>query len=264
MESRHEILKFALELSGKAGNFLRHRFYAKKIYSKRKGPDELGTPADRESEELIRGLIEKRDPRSGICGEEYGLTRPQAANWWCIDPLDGTTNFIRGIPFFSVSIAYFEKGVPTVGVVYEPVQRLLYYAEKGKGAFYQRQPMKRDRDVALSRGHSPFILYSLNLGRGGRAPAWFKKWGERAKLRNLGSMALQLCYVAHGALDFCVSDRAHLWDIAAGAVILQESGGKLVGFDKKPVFPLKRSCQEIAKGRLPFVAAGKFHASKLK
>lgn len=265
MESRREILKLALEMSEKAGNFLRRHFYSKKIFSRKKGGEGLLTPSDRESEEIIRGILEKKDPRSGICGEEYGLTRPKAQNWWCLDPLDGTTNFVRGIPFFSVSIAYCEKGIPVVGVVYEPIQKLLYYAIRGGGAFYQRHPLKSQRSPLYSSGGAmPITLFSMNLGYGTKLPGWFKKWGEHSKLRNLGSMALQLCYVADSVLDFCVSDRAHLWDIAAGALILEESGGRLVGFDKKPLFPLREPWPKIAARRFPFVAVGHSHISKIK
>lgn len=253
MESRREILKLALDVGEKAGRFLRRHFRAKRIVARKKGEDLL-TPADRESEELIRAELEKKDPSSGICGEEYGISRPKAANWWCLDPLDGTTNFIRGIPFFSVSIAYFENGAPVVGVVVEPVHEIVYTAIKGRGAFVQGRPIAGDRQIQFKKGESPVLLYTLNVGYRVKPPAWIGRRLSHAKLRNLGSMALQLCYVAHGTLDYCVSDRAHLWDIAAGALVLQESGGKLVDFDRKPIFPLHHPWSHVSKKRLPFIA----------
>lgn len=259
MGARKEILDLAIEVSIRAGAYLKKRFYSKKKASRKKQSDEWSTPSDLESEELIRKFLSKRDSDSGVLGEEYGWTQPDASNWWCIDPLDGTSNFIRGIPYFSVSIAYMEKGMPTVGVVYDPIQQVFYCAQKGKKAYWMQGQTKKPLSPKNS---SPLILHSLNMSSKGSVPGWGKKLLQTAKLRNFGSMALQLSSVAQGTIDYCVSDRAHLWDIAAGGLILRESGGKLLDFKQKELFPIqKTNFLDKSAAVVPFVAISR---SRLK
>jgi len=259
MKSRSEILKIALAVSLKAGAYLRKSFYTNKKFFRKKGTNEWQTPADLESEERILKYLEKKDPTSGILSEESGWIRPKAKNWWCVDPLDGTSNFIRGIPYFSVSIAYFESGVPTVGVVYDPMRKQVYTAQKGKGAFFQNKRINIKKN-GKKADIDFFTLFAMNMSSRSKIPSWLKKSIQGAKLRNFGSLALQLCYVAQRNLDFCFSDSAHIWDIAAGEVILAESGGKLLHFSKKGILPIKKSSFLLTPSRVvPFVAINKSH-----
>lgn len=260
MAGRKEILKLAVAISKKAGHFLRRRFYDKKKWSRKQGTNEWLTPSDIESEELIRNFLSKHDPKSGILGEEWGWSQPDAANWWCIDPLDGTSNFIKGVPYFSVSIAYMEKGIPTVGVVYDPVSRDIFTAEKGKKAFFNQVPLNLKRDKK-PLSESPFFL-SYNMSLKGKVPSWVSGRFKTAKLRNFGSMALQLSYAGRGLIDCCVSDQAHIWDIAAGGLVLSEAGGRLYNFSKKPFFPVhKKTFIKNPASVTPFVAEGKIHSA---
>ncbi len=252
MGTKKAILDLALEVSTQAGAYLKKRFYTKKEASQKENTDEWSTPADLESEERIRKFLEKQDPQSGVLGEEYGWTRPDAPNWWCLDPLDGTSNFIRGIPYFSVSIAYLEKGMPTVGVVYDPIQQIFYCAQKGERAYSMQGKSKK---YLSPTNRSPLVLYALNISRKGKVPPWGAKRVQTAKLRNFGSMALQLCAVAQGNIDYCISDRAHLWDIAAGGLILKETGGGLFDFKQKSLLPIEKELFLDEPGKVvPFVA----------
>ncbi len=252
MGQRKDILDLAIKISQKSGAFLKKKYMSKKQATLKNQSDEWSTPADLESEELIRRYLEKNDPKSGVLGEEYGWTRPDASNWWCIDPLDGTSNFIRGIPYFSVSIAYMEKGIPTVGIVYNPLDQSYYYAEKGKSAYLKQG---RNKKKLIPKNRSPLVLHSLNLSKKGSVPQWGQKLVATAKLRNFGSMALQLSYVAQGTVDYCISDRAHIWDIAAGGLILQEARGKILNFNKKSLFPIqKNNFLDESNQVVPFVA----------
>ena len=178
-----------------------------------------------------------------VLGEEMPEAEQQAA-WnagkkglWCIDPIDGTSNFVAGIPYFAISVAYLEHGRRMLGVVYDPVAGECFYAERGKGAFLDGVPLPVRTPVAQLRramaGIEPKRLPKSLIAR-------LVAEHPYASLRNLGASALDWCYVAAGRFDVYVHGKQKLWDYAAGALILEEAGGMLSclegAFDDGPVW----------------------------
>jgi myo-inositol-1(or 4)-monophosphatase len=201
-----------------------------------KADDSMVTEADVAIQSWLEDEIAAAFPDDGILGEE-GLSksrlRPGAHFVWVLDPVDGTNNFGRGIPGFAVSIGVLRAGMPFAGAVYDPVSAQLFTACAGHGA---RLNGRRLRVEAAVPG--PRSLFSIRSPFAGDVPGYVRQWLGRYRLRRFGSTALQLCYVAAGALAFVHDHRASLWDIAGAAVVLEEAGGVLTAPDGGPLFPV--------------------------
>jgi myo-inositol-1(or 4)-monophosphatase len=194
-----------------------------------------------EADEATQKALESALPRIIKCpvlGEEM-TEKQQRAAWdageqglWCIDPIDGTSNFVAGIPYFAISVAYLENHQRKLGVVYDPVADECFYAERGKGAFLDGEPLPIRTPVNELRramaGIEPKRLSKKLIAKMMADPPY-------ASLRNFGASALDWCYTAAGRFDVYVHGNQKLWDYAAGALILEEAGGKLSrlegGFD---------------------------------
>lgn len=190
------------------------------------------TQADTRSEEKIISIIKDNFPDHTIKGEESGISNEGSKYVWVVDPLDGTTNFVTGIPFFSVSIALAEVEKVRVGVVYDPVHDELYSAEAGKEVRLNNSPIKVSGTSDLSAsmiGHTrPSAMKKSFAGL-------FSKVEVQTRTpKILGSTALQLCYVASGKLDASFTFSPRPWDFAAGALIVEEAGGKVTDYEGKP------------------------------
>ncbi len=143
---------------------------------------------------------------------------------WCIDPIDGTSNFVAGVPYFVVSVAYLEAGKRRLGVVYDPVAREAFYAERGGGAWLNGEPLPLRTPVLTLRR----ALAGVELKRIDRKLAsYIASHPPYASQRNFGASALDWCYVAAGRLDVYLHGAQKLWDYAAGALVLEEAGGRL-------------------------------------
>ncbi|RME49431.1 MAG: inositol monophosphatase, partial [Deltaproteobacteria bacterium] len=157
---------------------------------------------------------------------------------WVIDPLDGTMNFIVGIPFLAISVAFLEGGEPLLGWVYDPIHSELFHARKGRGSFCNGAPIvpsaRRAPPLCVSSGFGGWLF---SLGEGERLARICRKYG---KVRNLGAQALQLAYVAAGRLLGVLNHEARLWDDAAGALIVREAGGNYSNVWGAPIFPLTK------------------------
>ena len=193
----------------------------------------LTTKADVESEEAIRNVLQKRFPNHSILGEETGRTGEESDYLWIIDPLDGTTNYSFQNPFFDISLALAYKHNPIVGVVSYPTQNELFYAEKGKGAYVDKATItvSNTNDVEDS-------IITFCHGRDQESVKRVIEAFSRLKLvnnkvRQLGAAALELCYVACGRTDAFLMVGINPWDVAAGAIILKEAGGKVTDFNGK-------------------------------
>ncbi|HZO43624.1 MAG TPA: inositol monophosphatase [Methylomirabilota bacterium] len=201
-----------------------------------KPDDSMVTDADVAVQSWIEDEIAGAFPSDGILGEE-GLTtrrhRPDARFVWVIDPVDGTNNFGRGIPGFAVSVGVLHDGLPFAGAVYDPVAGQLFTACRGHGA---RLNGRRLRAAPADLG--PRSLFSIRSPHEGALPGYVRRWLGRYRLRRVGSTALQLCYVATGAMAFVHDHRASLWDVAAAAVIVSEAGGVMTAADGGPLFPI--------------------------
>ena len=225
--------------AAKAAGRLLGRFNRRDLAVSYKGAVNIVTEADRQAERLITTMIRKAYPRHIIIGEEGGETVPalSAAREpvWFVDPLDGTTNFAHGFPFYCVSIGVEADGRVVVGVVYDPVRRELFSAIQGKGAFCNGRRLRVSATEKLDQGllvtgFAYNIRTSLrnNIGH-------FSHFSVRCRgVRRTGSAALDLCYVADGRLDGFWEMNLWPWDTAAGSLIVEEAGGRMSGFDGRP------------------------------
>lgn len=228
------MLDFAIRLGKRAGAYLRDHL-RDELTIERKGRVELVTNIDRLSERLIVSEIERAFPDHGICAEE-GTLREGTAPWtWVIDPLDGTTNFIHRIPFFCVSIAVLRGGRPHTGVCCSPLSGDTFWAQDGGGAYLNGDRLHVSRtgrlcDALVATG------FPYDAGDVDTLMKRFSRVLKRARgIRRFGSAALDLCFVASGAFDAFWEQGLKPWDVAAGAIILQEAGGIVTCLDGGPL-----------------------------
>jgi len=220
--------RLAMDIVRRAGDFAQASRAILTI--EHKSDNDYVTQMDRQTEQTIKEALLALDPTDGFLGEEYGQSGSEAGEW-VLDPIDGTSNYMRGLAEYAVSLAYMEKGLPIFGMVYCPALGLLYRAEKGKGAFCNDKPIHvtgenrlRDTLVAFAFAHrNPDVMPRMfNLIHDLSVTA--------GDLRRCGSAALDLCRVADGSFGAYVEPCLHLYDIAAGVLILQEAGGKATDF----------------------------------
>jgi len=230
-------LSTAVEAALVAGR-IQGRYFRQGPVIRKKGPIDLVTTADLEVERELRALIGRRFPDHAILAEEgaAGGLPPAAAGRWIVDPLDGTTNFAHGLALFCVSIALEIDGRVEVGVVYDPIAQELFTAERGEGARRNGERLRASAcdtliDALLCTG----FPYSVLDDRASQVELFAAFLGRARAVRRLGSAALDLCYVAAGRLDGFWEDRLHPWDIAAGALIVEEAGGIVSDYAARPV-----------------------------
>ncbi|MBX9710480.1 MAG: inositol monophosphatase [Xanthobacteraceae bacterium] len=198
-----------------------------------KGPANFVTVADRRAEDILYEDLLKARPGYGFIGEEGG-TREGAdkTNTWIVDPLDGTTNFLHGIPQFAISIGLQREGVIVAGVIYNPANDELYIAERGKGAFLNDQ---RLRVAGRKKLNECVIACGLpHIGRGDHEQSRreMTQMQERvAGLRRFGAASLDMAFVAAGRLDGYWERNLKPWDIAAGIIMIREAGGVVSGIE---------------------------------
>jgi len=192
-----------------------------------KGPANFVSSADRRAEETLYQELSKARPGYGFLGEEGG-TRDGAdkSHRWIVDPLDGTTNFLHGIPQFAISIGLEREGSVVAGLIYNPANDELFVAEKGKGAFLNEQRIrvagrKRLADAVIACGLPHIGRGDLSLGRAETGAVQ----EHVAGLRRFGAAALDLAWVAAGRLDGYWERDLKPWDMAAGLILLREAGG---------------------------------------
>lgn len=214
-------------LARQAGEILRAG-YGKNHQVTFKGEIDLVTEIDRQSETFLLSEIQRQYPLHAVVAEESGGIAGQACCKWYIDPLDGTVNFAHGIPIFSVSIAYAQNGSIILGVVYDPLRDECFSAQAGKGAWLNGKSIHishaQELEQSLLVTGFPYDIRTnpqTNLDL-------FTKFSLISQgVRRLGSAALDLCYVATGRFDGYWEMRLSPWDLAAGALIAQESGARV-------------------------------------
>ncbi len=241
MNDLHELRRFAIETAHQAGAVLR-KYYDTGLAVNRKGEIDLVTEADLESERLILEAIRETFPDHSVLAEESGLHGREAAPLWIVDPLDGTTNFAHNFPHFCVSIALHVDGAAVVGVIYDPLREETFWACRGEGAYLNDRPMhvtavSRLVDAVLATGFSyrRSTVVDNNI-------AEFTRVIRRIQgIRRAGSAALDLAYVAAGRLDGYWEYYMKPWDIAAGALMVEEAGGVITQIDGRPWTPWSHS-----------------------
>src|SRR5947207_3239453 len=197
---------------------------------------DIVTKADLEVEAMFRAMIAERFPGHGVLAEEMDETRSSAGAYrWLFDPIDGTVNYAHGLPFFCASLAFEAGGVLEVAAVYEPSRQELFAAERGKGASLNGAPIRVSKTARIGEAA---LGTGFPHGASARDRGMEDLLGElaiRARgLRRLGSAALDLCYVACGRMDGFWDKNLKAWDIAAGALIVQEAGGTLPAITGEP------------------------------
>ncbi len=199
--------------------------------------------ADRDAEAAIRAELHARFPGYGFLGEEGGFTPPEArggegpggtplAHRWIVDPLDGTLNFVQGFPHWCVSVALWDADGPVVGCVLDPLREDCFLAARGQGATWNGKPMRVSQQAGLD---GAFLATGFAFQLGDRWPrfnAALDRVFPRAKgIRRAGSAALDLAHVACGIFDGYFELGLKPWDLAAGALLVQEAGGVLTDWD---------------------------------
>jgi len=200
-----------------------------------KGAVDIVTDVDRKSEKLITEAIKKAFPDHGILAEE-GPEVVQASPFkWIIDPLDGTTNYSHGFPFFCVSIGFEVSGEVVLGVVYDPMMDELFAAEKGKGAALNGKKMAVSAIDGLGRSLlATGFPYDLRASKENNLDH-FSAFSLKAQaIRRAGSAALDLCYIASGRFDGYWEMKLKPWDTSAGSLMVTESGGMITDFQGGP------------------------------
>ena len=208
-----------------------------------KGPGDFVTSADKRTEKILIDELRKAHPEYGFVTEESGiLNKSNLKNRWIIDPIDGTMNFLNGIPQFAISIGYEEDGEIKSGVIFNPITNEMFCAEKGNGAYLNNSRIrvskkKKIKDALLVTG-----------GPKGASKIKDKIFSEYIKISNnvsnvrkFGSAALDIAYVACGRFDGYWQRELNYWDIAAGIIILKEAGGFVDFFEEDLNLPLKKN-----------------------
>lgn len=229
MSETDEVLALAVELAREAGALQRSRYETPLEIGTKSAPVDLVTEVDRACEALIvEGLCRAR-PGDAVVAEEGSSRERAGAAWrWLVDPLDGTTNYAHGYPRFCVSIGVERDGTRHVGVVYDPLMDELYHAVRGGGAFRNGRPLRVSSEPRLDRA---LLATGFAYDRRESSVDNLDQFGaflKRARaLRRDGSAALDLCYVASGRLDGYWERKLQPWDVAAGALVVAEAGGRV-------------------------------------
>ena len=231
------MLNFATQVAREAGNLLVQRLGAAQITNK--GDIDLVTEADIAAEELIIDRIRSHYPLHAILAEESGeavSVGPGRSEWkWIVDPLDGTTNYAHDYPCFCVSIALEHAGVLELGVVYDPMRNEMFAAERGQGATLNERRIRvssvEDLNSAMLCTGFPYDVRTR--------PDFAREFAtftlHAQAVRRDGSAAIDLAYVACGRFDGFWEDGLNSWDMAAGALLVNEAGGRITNFDDEPL-----------------------------
>tara|TARA_B100001123_G_scaffold447559_1_gene605493 strand:- start:1044 stop:1754 length:711 start_codon:yes stop_codon:yes gene_type:complete len=185
-----------------------------KLQVLKKGPKDFVTKTDKRVEEILIQELSKSKKNYSFITEETGIIKnSDIDNFWIIDPIDGTTNFLHGIPHFAISVALKFKNEIMSGIIFDPIKNEMFYAEKNNGSFFNNQRIRVSKKNVLDE-----CLFATNhLGA---------KHSD-LNLRYSGCTALDLAYVGAGRLDGFFHNKINIWDIAAGIIVVEEAGGKV-------------------------------------
>jgi myo-inositol-1(or 4)-monophosphatase len=200
-----------------------------------KGPADLVTDADEASQEAVRQVILAEFPGHDVLAEEDRVLAERRSEFrWIVDPLDGTTNYVHGVPHYAVSVALEHNGQLVAAAVYDPSADECFTAGHRGGAKLNRRPIRASDTTALSEALVA-VSFPAMVEPGSRSLVDFEKLVVRARaVRRSGSAALNLCYVASGRFDAYSARETRPWDVAAGALLVQEAGGSIVRIDGRP------------------------------
>jgi myo-inositol-1(or 4)-monophosphatase len=229
------ILKTAKMAASEIGSYISRKHRDSGQTMQRKGQGDFVTAIDLAAERKLRLLLRSSHPEHGILGEELPPHQPEAEFTWILDPIDGTSNFGRGLPTYAVSVACMHQGSPLAAAVHCLPEAATYSAALDLGAFRERRRLQLERsrlsDAAIlgvqwHRGKNPLGYLEALTATGTR-------------VRNLGCTVAQLCDVAAGRLDGNIQEQGKIWDFAAAALIVTEAGGTFTDWQGKAIFPTK-------------------------
>lgn len=220
MNSISPILNVMIKACEKASKVIIRDFgEVENLQVKKKGPKDFVTKTDKRVEKILIEELEKSKKNYSFITEESGMIKKSDTdNFWIIDPIDGTTNFLHGIPHFAISIALKKQNEITIGLIFDPIKGEMFYAEKNLGSFFNNRRIRVSKkndleDCLFATNHEGAIHSKLNL-------------------RYTGCAALDLAYVANGRFDGYFHNKINIWDIAAGVLIINEAGGKVNDINK--------------------------------
>ena len=220
MHSISPVLNIMIKACEKASKVIIRDFgEIENLQVKKKGPKDFVTKTDKRVEKILIEELEKSKKNYSFITEETGIiNRSDKDNFWIIDPIDGTTNFLHGIPHFAISIALKNKNEITTGLIFDPIKNEMFYAEKNIGSFFNNRRIRVSKkteleDCLFATNHEGVAHSKLNL-------------------RYTGCAALDLAYVANGRFDGYFHNNINIWDIAAGVLIVNEAGGKVNDINK--------------------------------
>tara|TARA_B100000131_G_scaffold214657_1_gene206388 strand:+ start:560 stop:1300 length:741 start_codon:yes stop_codon:yes gene_type:complete len=219
MNSISANLNIMIKAAEKASKILIRDFgEVEKLQVSVKGPSDFVSNADFKAEKVIIEELNKSRKKFSIISEETGIIKnSDEKNYWIVDPIDGTNNFLHGIPHFAISIAHKHEDEIISGVIFDPIKNEMFFAEKNNGAYFNNQRIRVSKKKNIK---------DCLFATGGK-----KKIYKDLKTRETGSAALDLAYVASGRFDGYFQNNLNLWDIAAGVVLVMESGGKISNLD---------------------------------
>ncbi len=226
------MLEIAIQAAKEAGEILK-RYFETSLERRLKDDSSIVTEADEKAEERIIEIIRKQYPDHGFLGEETGEQNSNAEYVWIIDPLDGTRNFVNGIPIFATSIGLVRSGRPIIGVIYNPVTDTLFSGKEGSGAYWN------GKQVYVSEREASDATFTMGTSSKAEDKNLVAQCFVRAEtyvrsVRYLGSAVLELGYVARGGMEGCIHIGTKKWDYAAGALLVLEAGGTLTDFEGNP------------------------------
>ncbi len=227
MNSISPNLNIMIKAAEKASKILIRDFgEVEKLQVSIKGPADFVTNSDKKVEKILIEELNKAKKNYSILSEEIGkIENSDKDNFWIIDPIDGTTNFLHGVPHFAISIALRNKNEIISGLIYDPIKNEMFYAEKDNGAFLNNQRIRVSSKKSLNE-----CLFAS----GGK-----KEIKSKLNIRKSGSAALDLAYVASGRFDGYFQNELNLWDIAAGLILVTEAGGKTNKLDHTSINNLR-------------------------
>ena len=227
MNSISANLNIMIKASEKASKILIKDFgEIEKLQVSKKGPSDFVTNSDIKTEKIIIDELKKAKPNYSILSEEKGIeNNKDKNNTWIIDPIDGTINYLHGVPHFAISIALKSYDQIIAGLIYDPIKDEMFYAEKNNGAYFNNQRIKVSKKNKIE---------DCLFAAGGKID-----YGDELLVRNSGCAALDMAYVASGRYDGYFQKNLNLWDIAAGIIIVEEAGGILNEIDLSSINNVK-------------------------